>query len=106
MTFPTWPPEQRAHYTAYRAAELIAIDGHLDEPSWLAAPRSPRFRDMTHGGPAVHDTRAAVLWDDANLYIIYECVDPYLDSEVVAHAGPVYAEDAVEIFATPTPDDV
>ena len=59
MTFPTWPLEQRAYYTAYRAAEPIANDGHLDEPSWLAAPRSPRFRDMTHGGPAVPDTPAA-----------------------------------------------
>ena len=42
-----------------------------------------------------------MLWDDDNLYIIYECVDPYLHSEVTEHDGAVYQEDAVEIFATP-----
>ena len=50
---------------------------------------------------APQSTTARLLWDDDNLYIIYECVDPYLDAEVTAHDGPVYQEDAVEIFATP-----
>ena len=49
---------------------------------------------------------ARVLWDDENLYLLYECVDPYLDSEVTDHDGPVYEEDAVEIFATPRADKV
>ena len=98
MTFPTWPPEQRAHYTAYRAAELIAIDGHLDEPSWLAAPRSPRFRDMTHGGPAVHDTRAAVLWDDANLYVGFWIEEPFVEATLKNRDDPIYQNNDVEVF--------
>ena len=49
-------------------------------------------------------TTARLLWDDDNLYIIYECVDPYLHSEVTEHDGAVYQEDAVEIFATPNMD--
>jgi hypothetical protein len=47
-----------------------------------------------------------MLWDDTNLYIIYVCNDPYLESEVTEHDGPVYQEDAVEIFVTPNPNDI
>ena len=98
MTFPTWPIEQRAHYTAYRAAEPIAIDGRLDEPSWLAAPRSPRFRDMTHGGPAVHDTRAAVLWDDTNLYVGFWIEEPFVEATLKNRDDPIYQNNDVEVF--------
>ena len=31
------------HYTAYRAAGPISIDGRPDEETWQLAPRSPRF---------------------------------------------------------------
>jgi hypothetical protein len=29
-----------ARYTCYRASGPIRVDGKLDEPSWLAAPKS------------------------------------------------------------------
>ncbi|HIG16698.1 MAG TPA: hypothetical protein EYQ31_05070 [Candidatus Handelsmanbacteria bacterium] len=58
-----WPADQIQQYKAYRIDEPIAIDGHLDEPAWTQAPRSPRFTDMITGSRGIHDTRAAVLWD-------------------------------------------
>ena len=63
-----WPDDKIARYTAFRAAGPLAIDGRLDEPSWRLAPRSPRFVDLIRGTPTIHDTRAAVLWDDEYLY--------------------------------------
>jgi hypothetical protein len=62
-----WPEERIAHYTAYRVPEALRVDGKLDEASWRLAPRSPRFVDLISGRPTVHDTRAAVLWDDTYL---------------------------------------
>ena len=59
-----WPHEKIAHYTAYRVDEPIRVDGRLDEEAWQMAPRSPRFVDLIRGQRAIHDTRAAVLWDD------------------------------------------
>jgi len=94
-------------YQVLRTDAGIAIDGRLAETDWQKTPPidfiTP-WNDTARDG--AQSTVARLLWDDDNLYIIYECVDPYLDSEVVAHDGPVYAEDAVEIFATPNPDDV
>ena len=98
MIFPPWPVGQRAHYTAYRAAEPIAIDGHLDEPSWLATLRSPRFRDMSHGGPTIHDTRAAVLWDDANLYVGFWIEEPFVEATLKNRDDPIYQDNDVEVF--------
>ncbi|MEE2629162.1 MAG: carbohydrate-binding family 9-like protein, partial [Candidatus Latescibacterota bacterium] len=74
------------------------IDGHLDEPSWLAAPRSPRFRDMTHGGPAVHDTRTAVLWDDTNLYVGFWIEEPFVEATLKNRDDPIYQNNDVEVF--------
>lgn len=61
------PESEIARYTAYHVREPIRIDGRLDEAAWQRAPRSPRFVDILTGRPALHDTRAVVLWDDANL---------------------------------------
>ena len=59
-----WPEGRIARYTARRTPSPLAIDGRLDEAAWQTAERSPRFADLIGGGPGVHDTRAAVLWDE------------------------------------------
>ena len=95
------------NYLISRTDAGITIDGHLTENDWQKTQTMDfitPWKDPARDG--AQSTVARLLWDDENLYIIYECVDPYLDSEVVAHDGPVYAEDAVEIFATPNSNDV
>src|SRR5688572_2368822 len=59
------------HYTAYRLKEPVRVDGVLNESSWGSAPRSSRFVDLISGQPTLHDTRAALLWDDSKLYVCY-----------------------------------
>lgn len=94
-------------YTIYRTTHTIQVDGRIDEPDWEQAP-SVRFcfpwDEVQEEG--MQETVARMLWDDTRLYIIYECDDPYLDSQVTEHDGPVYDEDAVEVFLTPNPDDL
>src|SRR5262245_48023366 len=63
------PENEIAGYTAYYVRESIKIDGRLDETPWQKAPKSPRFIDIISGKPAMHDTRAMVLWDRENLYV-------------------------------------
>ena len=89
-------------YQVLRTDQGIQVDGRLDEADWQrAAPIAfvMPWSDLEKEQP--QSTTARLLWDDDNLYIIYECVDPYLHSEVTEHDGAVYQEDAVEIFATP-----
>jgi len=93
-----WPEDKIAQYTAYRATGPIAIDGHLDEPSWLQAPRSPRFRDMIKGNRGIHDTRAAVLWDDDNLYVGFWVEEPFVEAALTERDDPVCSENDVEFF--------
>ena len=96
--FPPWPENEVARYKAYRAADPIAIDGHLDEPSWLSAPRSPRFRDLVHGAPGIHDTRSAVLWDDRNLYVGFWVEEPFVTATLTERDAPIYENNDVEVF--------
>jgi hypothetical protein len=92
------PESGIAHYTAQRAAGPITIDGKLDEPSWKAAATSPRFVDIISGRPAVHDTRAAVLWDDDNLYVSYRVEEPFVHAKLTHHNDHIYEDNDVECF--------
>jgi hypothetical protein len=87
-----------AHYTAYRASGVVHIDGRLDEPCWLAAPRSPRFIDILTGKPTLYDTRAAVLWDDLNLYVGFWVEEPKVKATLTKHGSHIYENNDVEVF--------
>ena len=87
-----------AHYTAYRTRDKIKVDGHLDEAAWKAVPRSPRFIDILSGKPTVHDTHAAVLWDDENLYIGFWVQEPHVNGTLTEHNSPIYSNNDVEVF--------
>ncbi|HVM47426.1 MAG TPA: carbohydrate-binding family 9-like protein [Candidatus Acidoferrum sp.] len=91
-------PQQIAHYTAYRAGQAVRIDGRLDEKCWQAAPRSPRFRDILTGKPTLYDTRAAVLWDDQNLYVAFWVEEPHVKATLTRHGSHIYENNDVEVF--------
>ena len=93
-----WPEERIAHYTAHRTAEPLRIDGKLDELSWRHAPRSPRFVDLITGRPTIHDTRAAVLWDDTNLYVGFWVEEPFIEATLTERDSLVWSENDVELF--------
>ena len=87
-----------AHYTAYRTDVPIKVDGHLDESAWKLVPRSPRFIDILSGKPTVHDTHAAVLWDDDNLYVGFWVQEPHVTATFTEHNSPIYYNNDVEMF--------
>ena len=93
-----WPEERIAHYTAHRVSAPLEIDGRLDEESWRHAPRSPRFVDLITGQPTIHDTRAAVLWDDACLYVGFWVEEPFVQATLTERDSLVWSENDVELF--------
>ena len=93
-----WPKDKIAHYTAYRASMPIRIDGALDEVCWQQAPRSPRFADLITGNPGIHDTRAAVLWDDDYLYVGYWIEEPFVEASLTERDALIYENNDVELF--------
>ncbi len=97
LPFP-WPEERIAHYTAYRALAPLSVDGKLDEESWRLAPRSPRFVDLISGQPTIHDTRAAVLWDDEFLYVGFWVEEPFVQATLTERDSLVWTENDIEVF--------
>jgi len=93
-----WPEAEIARYTAYRVAQPPHVDGRLDEPAWQVAPRSPRFRDLVNGAQAIHNTQAAVLWDDRYLYVAYWIEEPVVSATLTQRDAPLYEENDVELF--------
>jgi hypothetical protein len=93
-----WPDAKIPRYTAYRTSEALLIDGRLTESAWLAAPKSPRFVDLVSGSRTLHDTRAAVLWDDHFLYVGFWVEEPYLAATMTQRDDPVWQENDVEVF--------
>jgi hypothetical protein len=92
------PESEIASYTAYHVNEPILIDGKLNEKAWAQAPLSPRFVDIITGQPAIHDTRAMVLWDETNLYVAYRVEEPFTHAKFTTNNSPIYYDNDVEVF--------
>ena len=90
--------EEIPHYKAYRVNKAPKLDGRLDDEVWQHVPKSPRFRDLINGGPTIHDTRAAVLWDDDYLYVAYWIEEPNVQATLTERDDLIYQNNDVEFF--------
>lgn len=93
-----WPQNAIAQYTAYRVNIPPKIDGRLTESCWQLAPNSPRFSDLINGQLGIHNTRAAVLWDDDNLYVGYWIEEPFVEATLTKRDALIYEDNDVELF--------
>ena len=84
--------------TCRRATAPIAVDGRLNEPAWEEAPRTGRFAHAESGSVAFFDTRAALLWDDANLYVGFWVEEHDVWSTGEERRGFLWPENTVEVF--------
>lgn len=54
----------------------IKCDCDGTNPAWKLAPAITGFVDVSHGNSVADQTIAKVLYDDENIYIFVECIDP------------------------------
>jgi hypothetical protein len=95
----SWPtPHELAHYTCYRTAGALSIDGKLDELSWKLAPRSQPFVDIVTGKPARFDTRVAILWDDDCLYFGFTAEETDVWATFTQRDSKIYEDNDLEVF--------
>src|ERR1700724_2937806 len=92
------PHSEIARYPAYHVSEPLKIDGHLNEKAWQLAPRSPRYVDILTGKPALHETRAQVLWDETNLYVAVRAEEPFVHAKYTTNNSPIYYDNDLEFF--------
>ncbi|MBT5874709.1 MAG: carbohydrate-binding family 9-like protein [Candidatus Latescibacteria bacterium] len=98
MSVKPFSSNEIASYTCYRTPEPITIDGRLEEAAWRAAPESPRFVDIVSGGPALHDTRSSLLWDDQYLYVSFRIEEPHVRAELTNRDDIIFMENDIEVF--------
>jgi len=62
---------------AAKTSQPIVLDGELDDPIWVNAPRITNFtqRELHFGEPVSERTEVAIAFDDNNLYIAVWCFD-------------------------------
>src|SRR5450755_4606123 len=87
-----------AHYTCYRTAGPLRIDGKLDQPSWRMAPKSQPFVDIVTGHAAWFDTRVAMLWDDQCLYFGFTAEEPNVRGYLTERDSRIYEDNDLEVF--------
>ena len=90
--------KQSAEYTCQRTPLPITIDGNLDKKIWQQAKRTPCFAGMQDGKPALFNTQAALLWDDAQVYAAFWLDERDIWSTQQERIGLAWQENAVEIY--------
>ena len=82
----------------------ITIDGRADEEAWKHAQTIDNFALTWKQGNARKPreaTRAKLLWDREYLYYYAEMDDHDLFAKVTEHNGPIWTDDAFELFFKP-----
>jgi hypothetical protein len=87
-------------YVCPLVAQSPTIDGKLDDVAWQAAP-SVELVDAVSGAKCTKSTKARLCWDESNLYIAFECVDPDIWGTMTKRDDLVYREEVVEAFIDP-----
>ncbi len=98
------PPAPLPDLRAAQAQAAITVDGRLDEPVWVATPRSGRLVDTMNGSRAEPESYVRVAWDATNLYVAFEVNDPFLKSSFTSDDDHLWEQDAVEIMVDPDGD--
>lgn len=86
----------------YKISETVTVDGKADEDCWNTAEEL--FFEYYYGAESPDDrqrTTLRLLWDDKNIYLFFDCLDPYLTARETAPDGQPYFDDCAEIFFMP-----
>ena len=65
---------------------------------WGKALKTRRFVDVIGGNPGLYDTKAAMLYDDENLYIGFWCEEPFPHATITQRDGLLWFENDLEVF--------
>ncbi len=76
------------------------IDGRLDDATWRGAPEIS-LRVMATGARPGRPTRARLAWNQAMLFVSFDCSDPDPRATLAERDAPLWREEVVELFLAP-----
>ena len=93
-------------YNCHKAKVAPIIDGCADDVAWHEAEETELFVDISgEGHPApLYDTRAKMLWDEDNFYVLATIKEPYIRAQLENHDDIVWHENDFEVFIDPNGD--
>ena len=93
-------------YTCYRAAQPLAIDGHLTDAPWKSAPWTDLFVDIEGDAKPLprFATRAMMLWDDEFFYFGADLEEPHVWGTLTKRDSVICQDNDFEIFIDPDGD--
>lgn len=94
-------------YVCYKATQPIKIDGEIYSGEWENAPWSEEFRDIRGDEYPVkpkYPTRMKMMWDDQNLYIAAELIEPHIWGTLRQRDTVIYHDNDFEVFIDPDGD--
>ena len=95
-----------AGYVCYRTADVMNIDGQLNESSWTLTQFTSSFVDISGEGFAkpIYDTRAKMLWDDEYLYVGAVLEEKDIVARLTQRDTIIYHDNDFEVFIDPDGD--
>lgn len=91
-------------YAVQKTNLPIAIDGKDNDEAWKTIPFYTNFEDIE--GPSkkapTYETKIKMLWDNENLYIYAQLVEPHIWGDITKHDAIIYHNNDFEVFIKPT----
>ncbi|WP_163868369.1 carbohydrate-binding family 9-like protein [Myxococcus eversor] len=90
-------PPELPEYVVRKASAAPTIDGVLDDAVWKGATPVV-LQGSFDGRPVKLRTEARLAYDDAFLYVAFDCEDPDVWGTLRKRDDPIYEQEVVEIF--------
>ncbi|MBI5645598.1 MAG: carbohydrate-binding family 9-like protein [Ignavibacteriae bacterium] len=93
-------------YPCMKTLAPPAIDGRLDDVTWMDAPWTDSFLDIEGARKPKprYKTRVKMLWDESHLYIAAELEEPHLWARLLKRDTVIFYDNDFEVFIDPNGD--
>lgn len=91
-------------HVAYKAIDILEIDGKDTEASWQNASWSDSYIDIEGEKKPTYDTKMKMIWDESYLYVFAKMEEPHVWGALKERDTIIFYNNDFEIFIDPDGD--
>lgn len=91
-------------YVAAKTGTPIIIDGDESDDAWSKVDWTDSFEDIENDVKPKYETKAKILWDDTNLYILAKLEEPHVWGNLKQRDTIIFYNNDFEVFIDPDND--